>query len=68
MERKASMPVPIAATVSRTTGEIRFEYSEDFMTQVRFGRIMNRISRDAEWFADQEAKKASEDAFRGAAT
>lgn len=68
MERKASMPVPISATVSRKTGEIRFEYSDGYMDQVRFGQIMNRIGKDAEWFSDQAAKKAYEDAIRSAAT
>ena len=56
LPKKATAPVPICATVSRTTGEIRFEYSEDIMDQVRFGQIMNRLNRIAEVFMDQEAK------------
>ena len=55
--RKATVPVPICATVSRKTGEIRFEYSDDFMDQVRFGRVMNRLSRIQEAWEDQQAKK-----------
>ena len=67
VERRASMPVPIAATVSRKTGKIRFEYSNDYMDQVRFGQVMNRISRDYEWFQDQKVKAEAE-ARGGAAT
>lgn len=58
MERKATMPVPIFATVSRKTGEIRFTYSDDYMDQVRFGQVMNKLSRIQNAFDDQEAKKA----------
>ena len=55
--RKATMPVPVCATVSRRTGEIRFETSVDYMDQVRFGRVMNRISRLHEAWMDQQAKE-----------
>ena len=58
MPKVATMPVPIAATVSRETGEIRFEYSMDGGDQVRFGRTMNWISRLAEYYMDQDAKAA----------
>ena len=51
------MPVPVCATVSRRTGEIRFETSADYMDQVRFGRVMNRISRLHEAWMDQQAKE-----------
>lgn len=58
MERKATMPVPICATVSRKTGEIRFEYSDDYMDQVRFGQAMNRLARLQNAFEDAAAKAA----------
>ncbi len=64
---KATAPVPIAATVSRKTGEIRFECSDDFMDQVRFGQVMNRISRLYEAFEDAKVKAEAE-AMSGAAT
>ena len=50
------MPVPICATVSRKTGEIRFEYSREYMDQVRFGQVMNRLSRIQEAYEDVQAK------------
>ncbi len=56
LPEKATAPVPIRATVSRTTGEIRFEYSEDIMDQLRFGQVMNRLNRLANAFLDAEAK------------
>ncbi len=56
LPKKATAPVPICATVSRETGEIRFEYSEDIGDQIRFGEIMNRLNRIAEAFMDAEAK------------
>lgn len=72
MPKKATMPVPICATVSRKTGEIRWEYSESGEDQVRFGQVMNRISRIREAFEDEEARKAfraaGADAFHGAAS
>lgn len=52
------MPVVIGATVSRKTGEIRFETSTEYMDQVRFGQVMNRLSRIADAFADERAKAA----------
>ena len=60
LPEKATVPVPISATVSRKTGEIRFEYSEDAMDQIRFGKIMNRLNRLAEAFLDAEAKARAE--------
>ena len=60
------MPVPICATVSRKTGKIRFEYSEDYMDQVRFGQVMNRMSRIQEVYEDLKVKAGAE-AARGAA-
>ena len=51
------MPVPICATVSRKTGEIRFEYSDDYMDQVRFGRVMNQLSRIQDAYEDAKAKE-----------
>ena len=56
LPKKATAPVPICATVSRKTGEIRFDYSEDIMDQIRFGEVMNRLNRIAEAFMDAEAK------------
>ena len=56
MERKANMPVPIGATVSRKTGKIRFKYSDDYMDQVRYGQTLNRIARIQNAFADASAK------------
>lgn len=56
LPKKATAPVPICATVSRTTGEIRWEYSDEIMDQVRFGQIMNKLNRIANAFLDAEAK------------
>ena len=60
MEKRATVPVPICATVSRRTGEIRFEYSTDYMDQVRFGQVMNRVSRIQEAWEDAQAKQAAQ--------
>ena len=72
MPKNATMPVPICATVSRKTGEIRFEYSMDGADQVRFGQVMNRISRIQEAYEDAQARAAyrtaGADAFHGAAS
>ena len=57
MEMNMKHPVPICATVSRKTGEIRIEWADDRETQIRFGRIMNRISRYLEAAEDEKAKK-----------
>lgn len=38
-------PVPISATVDRETGEITFEWIDDFDSFVRMGQIMNDIGR-----------------------
>ena len=56
LPEKATAPVPICATVSRETGEIRFEYSEDIMDQIRFGEVMNMLNRIGTAFLDAEAK------------
>lgn len=56
LPKEATAPVPICATVSRATGEIRWEYSREIMDQVRFGQIMNRLNRMAGAFLDAEAK------------
>lgn len=53
---KATAPVPIGATVSRATGKITWTYSDDIMDQLRFGQIMNRMSRIEEVFEDCAAK------------
>ena len=58
MEKRATVPVPICATVSRRTGEIRFGYSDDYMDQVRFGKVMNRISRIQDAWEDDRAREA----------
>lgn len=55
-----TVPVPVCATVSRKTGEIRFEYARDGETTVRFGRIMNRIGREAERYEDRKVKADAE--------
>ena len=47
METTMRHPVPICATVSRRTGEIRFQWADDQEAQLLFGRIMNRIDRRA---------------------
>lgn len=57
LPEKATAPVPICATVSRATGKIRFEYSEDVMDQLRFGQVMNQIERMVNAFRDAEAKE-----------
>jgi len=66
---KMEHPVPICATVSRKTGEITIEYIDDLETQIRFGKVMNRINRLAEAYMDVAAKAAScADQIHGAAT
>lgn len=60
MGQKAAIPVPICATVSRKTGEIRFETSTEYMDQVRFGQAMNRISRIEDTYTDQKVKAEAE--------
>ena len=65
MEMIMAHPVPICATVSRKTGEVRIEWADDLETQIRFGKIMNRIDRLACAWMDQEAKAEVEAAARG---
>ena len=60
MEMNMKHPVPICATVSRKTGEIRIEWADDRDTQIRFGKIMNRLNRIAERYMDMDAKAESE--------
>ena len=60
MEMNMAHPVPICATVSRKTGEIRIEWADDRDTQIRFGKIMNRLSRIAERYMDMDAKAEAE--------
>ena len=50
------IPVPVCATVSRRTGEITFEYSDDYMTVVRFGQLMNRLGRTQDAYEAAKAK------------
>ena len=57
MEINMAHPVPICATVSRKTGEIRIEWADDREGQIRFGRIMNRIIRYLEATEDEKAKR-----------
>lgn len=65
MEMNMAHPVPICATVSRKTGEVRIEWADDMETQIRFGKIMNRLNRIAEALMDQEVKAEAEAAARG---
>ena len=58
MEMNMAHPVPICATVSRRTGEVRIEWVDDRETQIRFGRIMNQISRMVENVENEKARKA----------
>ena len=57
MEMNMAHPVPICATVSRKTGEVRIEWADDLDTQIRFGKVMNRMSRIAEAWQDEQARK-----------
>lgn len=52
--------MPICATVSRTTGEIQFEYIDNLEAQLAFGQIMNRLNRIAEMIMDEDAKRAAD--------
>ena len=56
MEMNMAHPVPICATVSRKTGEVRIEWADDREGQIRFGKIMNRLNRIAEAWMDMDAK------------
>lgn len=60
MEMNMAHPVPICATVSRRTGEVRIEWADDLETQIRFGKIMNRLNRIAEAWMDRDAKAEAE--------
>lgn len=60
MEMNMKHPVPICATVSRKTGEVRIEWADDRETQIRFGKIMNRLNRIAEAWMDMNAKAEAE--------
>lgn len=60
MERKMKHPVPICATVSRRTGEVRIQWADDKAGQIRFGKIMNRLNRIAEAWMDMDAKAETE--------
>ena len=60
MEMNMKHPVPICATVSRKTGEIRIEWADDRDGQIRFGKIMNRLNRIAERYMDMDAKAEAE--------
>ncbi len=60
MERKMKHPVPICATVSRRTGEVRIQWADDKAGQIRFGKIMNRLNRIAEAWMDRDAKAEAE--------
>ena len=60
MEMNMKHPVPICATVSRKTGEIRIEWADDQDGQIRFGKIMNRLNRIAERYMDMDAKAEAE--------
>ena len=83
MELNMRHPAPIGATVSRKTGKIRIQWADDPEIQRRFGKAIGRMNRLQDAWADIEAQKesnryyaeieakmakASEDAFRGAAT
>ena len=60
MEMNMAHPVPICATVSRRTGEVRIEWADDLEMQIRFGKIMNRLNRIAEAWMDRDAKAETE--------
>ena len=60
MEMNMKHPVPICATVSRKTGEIRIEWADDRDGQIRFGKIMNRLNRIAERYMDMDATAEAE--------
>ena len=60
MEMNMKHPVPICATVSRKTGEIRIEWADDRDGQIRFGKIINRLNRITERYMDMDAKAEAE--------
>lgn len=62
---KLKHPVPICATVSRSTGEIRIDWADDLDTQIKFGKIMNQIDRRMriEAMTGETAPGTGEDAF-----
>ena len=60
MKMNMANPVPICATVSRRTGDVRIEWADDRETQIRFGRIMNQLNRIAEAWMDMNAKAEAE--------
>lgn len=69
MEASMRHPVPIGATVSRRTGEVKIQWGDDREAQLLFGKIMNGISRSAEWFEYMKVKGWREsDAERGGET
>jgi hypothetical protein len=53
-------PVPVCATVSRSTGEITVEIIDDFDACRRFGEILLRIGREYE--RNRETRDAGEEA------
>ena len=60
MEMNMAHPVPICATVSRKTGEIRIEWADSHEGQIRFGKIMNKLNRIVEAWMDRDAKAEAE--------
>ena len=60
MEMNMAHPVPICATVSRKTGEIRIEWADNHEGQIRFGKIMNQLNRIAEAWMDMDVKAEAE--------
>lgn len=61
--KRMNHPVPVCCTVSRSTGEIRIEWTDSQEEQKRFGQIMNRISV----YAYRMNDRACADEIRGAA-
>lgn len=49
--------VPVCATISRTTGEIRIDWAENEASFRKFGEIMLKIGREHQAFLDAEARK-----------
>lgn len=49
--------VPVRATISRTTGEIRIDWAENETSFRKFGEIMLKIGQEHQAFLDAEARK-----------
>ena len=65
MKKAINHPVPICATVSRKTGEVHIEWTDNREEQIRFGSVLNRINATAARYADEAAMAACQGGKRG---